>query len=180
LNIKNNPKGKPMKRSLIVLSAFTFLMACNNGPKTPTGTTYSLSDSLKFVNDTTGLAAYQAWKAEHELDATKSQATGNHSAAVSSTKESTHRSTTNSSGNTNSGTASSGTGSSGSTGTAAPAKKGWSKTAKGAVIGGVVGAGAGAVINKQNRAAGAVIGGVVGAGAGAVIGHDMDKKDGRH
>jgi hypothetical protein len=178
LNIKNNPKGKPMKRSLIVLSAFTFLIACNNGPKTPAGTTYSLSDSLKFVNDTTGLAAYQAWKAEHELDATKSQATENrHSAAVSSAKESTHRTT---SGSTNSGTASSGTSSSGSTGTAAPAKKGWSKTAKGAVIGGVVGAGAGAVINKQNRAAGAVIGGVVGAGAGAVIGHDMDKKDGRH
>lgn len=167
-----------MKRSLIVLSAFTFLIACNNGPKTPTGTTYSLSDSLKFVNDTTGLAAYQAWKAEHELDANKSQATENsHSAAVSSAKESTHRTT---SGSTNSGTASSGTSSSGSTGTAAPAKKGWSKTAKGAVIGGVVGAGAGAVINKQNRAAGAVIGGVVGAGAGAVIGHDMDKKDGRH
>lgn len=61
-----------------------------------------------------------------------------------------------------------------------PAKKGWSKTAKGAVIGGVVGAGAGAVINKKNRAAGAVIGGVVGAGAGAVIGNEMDKKDGRH
>lgn len=59
-------------------------------------------------------------------------------------------------------------------------KKGWSKTAKGAVIGGVVGAGAGAVVNKKNRAAGAVVGGVVGAGAGAVIGNEMDKKDGRH
>ena len=54
------------------------------------------------------------------------------------------------------------------------------KTAKGAVIGGVVGAGTGAVVNKKNRAAGAVIGGVVGAGAGAVIGNEMDKKDGRH
>ena len=59
-------------------------------------------------------------------------------------------------------------------------KTGWSKTAKGAVIGGVVGAGTGAVVNKKNRAAGAVIGGVVGAGAGAVIGNEMDKKDGRH
>jgi uncharacterized membrane protein YebE (DUF533 family) len=62
----------------------------------------------------------------------------------------------------------------------AAAKKGWSKTAKGAVIGGVVGAGTGAVVNKKNRAAGAVIGGVLGAGAGAVIGNEMDKKDGRH
>ncbi|MBB1284537.1 glycine zipper 2TM domain-containing protein [Flavisolibacter sp. BT320] len=61
-----------------------------------------------------------------------------------------------------------------------PAKKGWSKTAKGAVVGGVVGAGAGAIINKKNRAAGAVIGGIVGAGAGAVVGNEMDKKDGRH
>jgi cobalamin biosynthesis Mg chelatase CobN len=168
-----------MKRSLIVLSAFTFLTACNSGPKTP-ATTYSLSDSLKFVNDTTGLAAYQAWKAEHELDVNKDQATEKvNTAAVSSAKEATHRTTTKSSGNSGSGTASSGTASSGSTGTT-QAKKGWSKTAKGAVIGGVVGAGAGAVINKKNRAAGAVIGGVVGAGAGAVIGHDMDKKDGRH
>ena len=59
-------------------------------------------------------------------------------------------------------------------------KKGWSKTAKGAVIGGVVGAGTGAVVNKKNRVAGAVVGGVVGAGAGAVIGNEMDRKDGRH
>jgi hypothetical protein len=62
----------------------------------------------------------------------------------------------------------------------AKTKKGWSKTAKGAVIGGVVGAGTGAVVNKKNRAAGAVIGGVIGAGAGAIIGNEMDKKDGRH
>ena len=59
-------------------------------------------------------------------------------------------------------------------------KEGWSKTAKGAVIGGVVGAGTGAVINKKNRVAGAVVGGVVGAGTGAIIGNELDKKDGRH
>lgn len=59
-------------------------------------------------------------------------------------------------------------------------KTGWSKTAKGAVIGGVVGAGTGAIVNKKNRGAGAVIGGVAGAGAGAIIGNEMDKKDGRH
>ena len=58
-------------------------------------------------------------------------------------------------------------------------KEGWSKAAKGAVIGGAGGAIAGAVINKKNRAAGAVIGGVIGAGGGYVIGRKMDKKDGR-
>lgn len=59
-------------------------------------------------------------------------------------------------------------------------KKGWSKTAKGAVIGGVAGAVGGAVIDKKNPVAGAVIGAAVGAGTGAIIGNGMDKKDGRH
>ena len=58
-------------------------------------------------------------------------------------------------------------------------KKGWSKAAKGAVIGGVAGAGAGALILKKNRALGAVIGGVVGGGVGYGVGRSMDKKDGR-
>lgn len=61
----------------------------------------------------------------------------------------------------------------------AKAKKGWSKAAKGAVIGGASGAVIGAVVNKRNRAAGAAIGGVIGAGGGYVIGRSMDKKDGR-
>lgn len=59
-------------------------------------------------------------------------------------------------------------------------KKGWSKAAKGAVIGGVTGAAAGAIINKKNRGVGAVIGGVVGAGVGYGIGRSKDKKDGRY
>lgn len=59
-------------------------------------------------------------------------------------------------------------------------KKGWSKAAKGAVIGGVTGAAAGAIITKKNRAAGAVIGGAVGAGVGYGIGRAKDKKDGRY
>lgn len=58
-------------------------------------------------------------------------------------------------------------------------KKGWSKSAKGAVIGGASGAILGAVINKRNRTTGAIIGGVIGAGAGYGIGKTMDKKDGR-
>jgi len=61
----------------------------------------------------------------------------------------------------------------------APAKKKWSKAAKGAVIGGATGAVAGAVISKNNRAAGAVVGGVVGAGVGYGIGKSKDKKDKR-
>lgn len=69
------------------------------------------------------------------------------------------------------------------TATAAPVatkKKGWSKAAKGAVIGGATGAVAGAIIAKGNRGAGAVVGGVVGAGVGYGIGRSKDKKDGRY
>lgn len=57
-------------------------------------------------------------------------------------------------------------------------KKGWSSAAKGAVIGGVVGAGTGVIVDKKDGR-GAVIGGVLGAGTGYVIGREQDKKSGR-
>ena len=97
-----------------------------------------------------------------------------------STKSKTTVNTQNESSNNNTAAADNNATQDGSASTETAQKKGWSKTAKGAVIGGVVGAGTGAIVNKKNRAAGAVIGGVIGAGAGAVIGHQMDKKDGRH
>ncbi|MCB2407343.1 OmpA family protein [Hymenobacter lucidus] len=60
-------------------------------------------------------------------------------------------------------------------------KKPWSKTAKGAVIGGLGGAAGGAVLGrviggKSGTAKGAIIGAVVGGGAGALIGRRMDKQ----
>jgi outer membrane lipoprotein SlyB len=57
-------------------------------------------------------------------------------------------------------------------------KKGWSKAAKGAVIGGATGAVVGAAVSNK-RGKGAIIGGVVGAGTGYIIGRSKDKKDGR-
>jgi hypothetical protein len=57
-------------------------------------------------------------------------------------------------------------------------KKGWSDAAKGATIGGVGGAVAGAVISK-NKGKGAVIGGVIGAAGGYILGRKADKKSGR-
>ena len=56
---------------------------------------------------------------------------------------------------------------------------GLSKAAKGAIIGGVVGAGAGAIIDKKKPVRGAVIGGATGAGVGYTIGRDGDRKSGR-
>ncbi len=50
---------------------------------------------------------------------------------------------------------------------------------KGAVIGGVAGAGTGAIISKNHRAKHAVIGGVIGAGTGYIIGRHKDKEAGR-
>ncbi|MGY2133531.1 YMGG-like glycine zipper-containing protein [Hymenobacter sp. HD11105] len=58
----------------------------------------------------------------------------------------------------------------------AQTKKPWSPQAKGAVIGGVGGAAAGAIINKRNRAVGGVVGGAAGAGVGYAIGKRTDNK----
>lgn len=67
--------------------------------------------------------------------------------------------------------------SSGTTQAAQP--QGMSKAAKGAIIGTVGGAAAGAIISKKNRALGAVIGGVAGGATGYTIGRAQDRKDGR-
>lgn len=58
---------------------------------------------------------------------------------------------------------------------AAPKKKGWSNTAKGAVIGAGVGAATGAIVSKK-KGQGAIIGGLVGAGVGAGTGAIIDEK----
>lgn len=55
-------------------------------------------------------------------------------------------------------------------------KKGWSKAAQGAVIGGVAGAVGGAIVSKK-KGVGAVVGAVVGAAGGYIIGKNKDKKD---
>ncbi len=61
----------------------------------------------------------------------------------------------------------------------APAKpKGWSDAAKGTAIGAGGGAIAGALIDKRHGQ-GAIIGGLVGAGAGYLIGRGDDRKSGR-
>ena len=50
------------------------------------------------------------------------------------------------------------------------------KTRQGALIGGLLGAGAGAIAS-DDRAKGALIGGVLGAGAGAVVGNALDRQE---
>ena len=58
-----------------------------------------------------------------------------------------------------------------------PEKKGWSKKAKGAVIGGATGAAAGRVVpGKNGGTRGAIVGGAAGAAAGGAIGRKKDRK----
>jgi hypothetical protein len=164
---KQLPKLYVMKRILIPVFAIAVAMtACNT---TPDNT--ATQKAIQPVVDTTGLAEFQAWKAQNELVNTQQNA----AMAPQTTREvvkyypaSSARRSSSSSG---SRTASTGT---------TTRKKGWSSAAKGAVIGGVAGAAGGAVINKKNRAAGAVIGGVIGAAGGYGIGRGIDKRNGRY
>lgn len=195
-NFKSEKMKKILLSSIIAISA----VACNTNPDKKTDVALQQT-AQSTAADTTGLAAYNAWKAQNELASIQSveqpQAVAStpkvrtvvkqvpvNTAAKRSTPSSSNTSANSNSSskednsNTNSG-AGNGTASNGTGETVKTEKKeGWSKAAKGAVIGGVAGAAGGAVINKKNRVLGAVIGGVVGAAGGYGIGRTMDRKDG--
>ncbi len=98
-------------------------------------------------------------------------------ATVAEAKSTPRRNTRSGSSNGSYGSNSSGSNSSSGTGTTTNRKKGISKAAKGAIIGGVGGAVAGAVIGKNGK--GAIIGGAIGAAGGYIIGRSKDRRDGR-
>ena len=149
-----------MKATFYTLGVAAMLAACSQSPKTP--------EATAPVVDTAAILEQAALKAQQEQDSIERAA---QMAAAADSRTSRVRNT--------SATESSETITSTSD-NEAKKKKGWSKTAKGAVIGGVGGAAVGAAVNKKNRAVGAVVGGAIGAGTGAIIGNEMDKKDGRH
>jgi hypothetical protein len=165
------------------------MTACNQLPEQSASTPVTQQLEVS-APDTTGLAQFEAWKAQNELGIQAPVAQVQQSVAAVRTPApkakapvakapvaTQPQAPTPSSGEVASNN---GTGTSESAGEAKAAqKKKISKAAKGAVIGGVVGAAGGAVINKQNRVLGAVIGGVVGAAGGYGVGRGMDKKDGR-
>ena len=97
-------------------------------------------------------------------------------APVTRTNATTQRTTVYKPGTSSSSTTTTTTTNNGGNGTTTSRKTGWSKSAKGAVIGGVGGAVVGAVVGKGK---GAIIGGVLGATGGYIIGRGQDKKDGR-
>jgi hypothetical protein len=150
-----------MKHVLAVLAITLFIGACKDR-QTAAGT----ESSVIVPADTTGMAQFKAWKAEQEkqalIDSVKKSEAAKHAVARKSNSSSTKKETI-----------------SYESSNAAEEKKGWSKKAKGAVIGAGTGAAAGAVINKKDRVLGGVVGGVVGGAAGYGIGRHKDKKDGR-
>ena len=171
---------KIMKFSSLLLSAAILATACNS--KAPaadtTATPATVDTGLVILGPELPAADSQQVETTPAAEPAKENATApkktNKSNTTTASNSGSGESTTD-----NAGAGSSDAPASSGTGTTETEKKGWSKTAKGAVIGGVTGAAAGAVINKKNRGVGAVIGGVTGAAAGAVIGKQMDKKDGR-
>ncbi len=151
-----------MKRALLiavlVTTAAILMVACNRQPQT--------AGQTVIFADTTGLAEFQQWKAMNE----RFNPNSFYNQPAAAPQRTVARKTTS---NNNSGSMSTA-----STNTAR--KKGWSKAAKGAVIGGASGAVLGAVINKKNRVVGGVVGGILGGGIGYGIGRSQDKKDGRY
>lgn len=189
-----------MKKLLPLFGAAIFMVACNQTPEQVAGTSTSpyiqqQAQQQQSVADTAGLASYNAWKAQNELadlndyqakqtvaapvrKAATAKAPVRKAAASRPVTQSSSPAETTASTGSGSGTTA-GAGNESSETAPAEKKEGWSKAAKGAVIGGVAGAAGGAVINKKNRVVGAVVGAVIGAGGGYVIGRQQDKKDGR-
>ncbi|MEO5945142.1 MAG: YMGG-like glycine zipper-containing protein [Ferruginibacter sp.] len=159
-----------MKKILFVIVIAAGLVACKSKSATDSET-----KNLLLLPDTPKLNnSYLTDTGKVSAANMRSGSEGVNSNTVTRNTTGTHTShTANSSSSSNTSTSSSGS----TAPAAAPAKKGWSKAAKGATIGGVGGAVAGAVIG--HNAKGAVIGGVLGATGGYIIGRSKDKKDGR-
>ena len=153
-----NPKENKMKITLLILSAGVIVTSCSSKPKT--------TETLVQTTDTTVMAKPEIV----DTVAAVVPATAVRTKTTTSARTAPHTTTSSSSSSTSSSESTN----------SAKAKKGWSKTAKGAVIGGVVGAGTGVIVNKKHRVTGGIVGGAVGAGAGAIIGNELDKKSGRH
>ncbi|SDM93145.1 YMGG-like Gly-zipper [Daejeonella rubra] len=153
-NNRFNAVNKKIMRNILIMFAFAGIISACNG---------NASETAKIDQDSIRMV--------QQLDSFKRVATADSMAAIAAASAATQR-------RNNISSTRSSTGTSTQTSTTTTQKKGWSSAAKGAVIGGVVGAGTGILVDKKDGR-GAAIGGVVGAGAGYVIGREQDKKSGR-
>ncbi len=190
-----------MKQKFLAIVVAAVFAACNSNPKTSTQpASAAISDTgrnsaaadrgqvieLKGVNDT--IVTGDGSRYVKVDTSNSSQTVVKSETPVRTQRETVHHTARHTSSGSSSGSGSSnggysstsGTGTSTAESTPVPAKKkGWSKAAKGTVIGAGTGAIAGALISKK-KGLGAVIGGVVGGAGGYIIGHSKDKKDGRN
>lgn len=198
-----------MKKILSIFAVTAVFAACNNNPKTnadtaaavPSADTATLNHNaftdkaqevqLNGVSDTIvgndGNAYVKVKPKEAEIAPAPVEKSTVRSTTTARTKRASSAGTSRSAGASKSenstvsnGTAAgSGTETTTTTTTTENKKKGWSKAAKGAVIGAGTGAAAGAIFSKK-KGTGAIIGGVIGGAGGYIIGRSKDKKDGRY
>ena len=154
-----------MKQVLSVLTIAVAMAACNSNQGS-----VGAESSATVPQDTAGTAQFQAWKAEQQKQALIDSVKRSEQAKAAAGKSSSGKNNSTSTVNKDESIAY-------ESSNAAKEKKGWSKKAKGAVIGAGTGAAAGAIINKKDRVLGGVVGGVVGGATGYGIGRHEDKKD---
>ena len=143
-----------MKQIFVALATSAVLFACHNS-----------SDQAAIES-----AKQEAVDSVNNVNAMKQQVIDSMKTAKSASHE--HNSSV-------AATSSSSTAASSSSATTTAKKKGWSHTAKGAVVGAGAGAITGALVNKDHvkgAAIGTLIGAGVGAGTGAIVDHSKKKK----
>ena len=161
-----------MKKIYLVIAIVATLAACNSKTSLDTNKNIVGTDSTLYKNNIytdTGMATTTTVP-NGNLNAGRSRSANFNNGANTRTTTSN---------NNNVRTAASTTTSNSGSGAVQPARKrGMSHAAKNAIIGGVGGAIAGAIISKKHGK-GAIIGGVIGAGGGYILGRKKDKKEGR-
>ena len=153
-----------------ILFIVIMMAACNSKPQADANNGQAMTSA-----DTIGLAEFQKWKTQNELkDPTVYYQQGNETVASQPVRRITRSYTP-----VRKSSVSNSMNSVAQYPAKTSVKKGWSRKAKGAVIGGGGGAIIGALVNKNNRLVGGALGGALGAGLGYVIGNELDKKHGR-
>lgn len=149
-----------MKRIIAIVALATILTSCGNRAKEEA---LAKQQVIAAVKDSLKLDSFKRAEAANKqrLIEEKHQA----ELAAARRSASTYSSSSTSS-NSSAGT------------TTSAKKKGWSDAAKGTAIGAGVGALGGILIDKKDGR-GAIIGGLAGAGAGYAIGRAQDRKSGR-
>ena len=145
-----------MKQTLIVILFSAILFSCKNKKTDDTQVLSATKDSVEYKQ-------FLDWKEKQDKEAKAKEAAAAAPKTTTIVKQTTVTSPAVAPVTT----------------TTTTRKKGWSKAAKGTVIGAASGAVIGAIVNKRAPAVGAVVGGVAGAGVGYGIGRAKDKKDGR-